>query len=269
MNSSRIAAVALALACLSVAALPVHPAPRPARTLTVFAAASLSEAFKDAGRQFERGHPDVAVRFNFAGSQQLAVQLEQGASADLVATADERTLDSLQAHGLLAGAPVVFAHNHLVVIVPRTNPARIARLQDLARRGVRLVIAADAVPAGHYARQMLANLSRQPGFATGFARQALANVVSEEENVRAVVGKVQLAEADAGVVYRSDLSASLTRYVRAFEIPIAANVVAIYPVAVLREAREQAAAAQFIELLRSREGQALLVRRGFLPAGAR
>ena len=149
---------------------------------------------------------------------------------------------------LLAGEPSVFAHNRLVVIVPRTNPARIQRLQDLARGGVKLVLGADAVPVGHYSRTVLRNLSRDPAFGADFASLALRNVVSEEENVKSVVGKVQLGEADAGIVYRSDVTPSVARFVRVFEIPESANVLASYPIAIAREAAAPDAARAFVEL---------------------
>src|SRR5207247_7756162 len=135
-------------------------------------------------------------RLNLAGSQQLAAQIEQGARADLFASADARWMAYLATRDLLDGAPRVFARNRLVVIVPRTNPARIGRLQDLARRGVKLVLGAPAVPVGQYSREALRNLSRIDGFGADYARRVLANLVSEEENVKSVVGKVQLGEAD-------------------------------------------------------------------------
>jgi molybdate transport system substrate-binding protein len=237
-------------------------------TVTVFAAASLSEAFTDLGARFHRIHPDLDVRFNFAGSQQLAAQLAQGAGADLFASADERWMQDVVSRGLATGTPVTFARNRLVVIVPATNPSRIGRLADLARPGVKLVIAADAVPAGRYARAVLAALARQPGYPADFARRALANVVSEEDNVKAVVGKVRLGEADAGIVYRSDVTRGVARYVRAFAIPAAANAIASYPVAALAGAPHPDAARAFIELLLSPEGQEALARHGFDPAPA-
>jgi molybdate transport system substrate-binding protein len=239
-------------------------------TLQVFAAASLSDAFREIGRELERRWPGLTVRYNFAGSQQLATQLEQGAMADLFATADERWMAYAKERGLLSGEPALFARNRLVVIVPKTYPARLRRLQDLARGGVKLVMGADAVPAGHYARTMLWNLSREPGFGGDFASLALRNVVSEEENVKSVVGKVQLGEADAGIVYRSDVTPAVARFIRVFEIPQNANVLASYPIALLRESKQPDAASAFVALVLSSEGQAVLERRGLIPvAGER
>ena len=235
-------------------------------TLLVCAAASLSEAFNEIGRVLERQRPGLRVRFNFAGSQQLATQLEQGNVGDVFASADERWMAYAAERGLVSGEPVVFARNRLVVIVPRTNPARIQRLQDLARRGVKLVIGADAVPVGRYSRVMLGNLGRDPAFGPDFGTRALRNVVSEEENVKSVVGKVQLGEADAGVAYRSDVTGAVARYVRVFEIPEGANVVASYPIACLEGSKDPEAARAFVDLVLSPTGQAILERRGLIPA---
>jgi molybdate transport system substrate-binding protein len=263
------AALAGALALgLALAPLPrtAHAAPDAARTLQVFAAASLSDAFTELGHRLEQSHPGLTVRMNFAGSQQLAIQIEQGAAADVFASADERWMAFANEHGLLDGEPVNFARNQLVVIVPRTNPARIQRLQDLGRRGIKLVLAADAVPAGRYSRIALENLSRDPAFGADFASRTLGNVVSDEENVKSVVGKVQLGEADAGIVYRSDVGAALTRFVTVLEIPEGANVLASYPIALLKDAKPPEAARAFVELVLSPEGQRVLQRHGLLPA---
>jgi len=234
------------------------------RTLQVFAAASLSDAFTEIGRQFELQHPGLSVRFNFAGSQQLATQLEQGASADLFASADERWMSHVRENGLLAGETSIFAHNRLVVIVPRTNPARIQRLQDLARGGIKLVLGADAVPMGHYSRTVLRNLSRDPAFDAAYGASVLRNIVSEEENVKSVVGKVQLGEADAGIVYRSDVTPGVARFLRIFEIPESANVIASYPMALVKDARESEAGVAFMALVLSPAGQKILERNGLI-----
>ncbi|HEY6866991.1 MAG TPA: molybdate ABC transporter substrate-binding protein [Candidatus Eisenbacteria bacterium] len=235
--------------------------------IRVAAAASLAGGFGEIAQLYERQHPGVTVQLDLAGSQQLAAQIEQGARADVFASADERWMNYARDRGLLAGAATEFVRNRLVLIVPRTNPARIRRLQDLARRGIRLVIAADVVPVGHYARVVLANLARDPAFGDDFARRVLANVVSEEENVRAVVGRVQLGEADAGIVYRSDVTPSITRYVTQIEIPDSANVLASYPIAVLKDAPRPDDARAFVDLVLSAEGQRILARWGFIAVG--
>jgi molybdate transport system substrate-binding protein len=249
-------------------ALPAAARPGGARqaALNVFAAASLSDAFAEIGHRLEQRRPGLVVRLNFAGSQQLATQIEQGARADVFASADERWMAHAVERGLVSGRPATFARNRLVVIVPKTNPARIHRLQDLARPGVKLVLGADAVPVGGYSRVVLRNLARAPAFGGDFAALALRNVVSEEENVRSIVGKVGLGEADAGIVYRSDVAPTVARSIRVFEIPEGANVLASYPIALLSGAGAPDAAKAFLDLVLSPEGQSILERHGLIPA---
>jgi molybdate transport system substrate-binding protein len=265
----------IAMAILGIAPLPIWPAspvlsqPIAApSTLTVYAAASLTDAFRELGRALEASHLGLTVQFNFAGSQQLALQLEQGAPADVFASADQRWMSYAIEKGLVEGEGEVFARNRLVAIVPRTNPARIGGLPDLARRGTKVVVAAEAVPAGRYSRDALKNLSAAPGFPPDYDRRVLANVVSQEENVKAVVAKVQLGEADAGMVYQSDVTPAVSRYVRVFEIDDPYNVIASYPIATLKGAKNAEAAQWFVDLVSSAAGQQVLQRNGLLPAGA-
>jgi len=260
---TRAAATALAMLALANPAVAAERA-----TLTVFAAASLDAPLRDLAREFERKEHVVRVRFNLAGSQQLAAQLRAGAQADVFASADERWMAFADSAGLLAAPAVVFARNSLTVIVPRANPARIARLEELARPGIKLVLGASAVPVGQYSREMLGRLGRQPGFPRDYTQRVLANVVSEEENVRGVVNKVQLGEADAGVVYRSEVTPALARHVRELPVPDAVNVQATYPVAVVRGARARALAERFVALLLSANGQAVMARHRMQPARA-
>ena len=236
--------------------------------VTVFAAASLKDAFAAAAEVLGQRRPALAVHFNFAGSQQLAFQLEQGARADVFASADQRWMQAVRDSGLIAGTPSVFARNRLVVITPAVNPGRVDRLQDLRRHGLKLVLAAEAVPAGKYSREALGRLAGAAGFGADYPPQVLRNVVSQEENVKAVVTKVQLGEADAGMVYVSDVTPTVRRAVRVIEIPDQYNVVATYPIAVLRSAAEPAAAQSFVRFVLSPDGQALLARHGLLPAEA-
>ncbi len=253
---------------LLVAGLPVlAPGPLEApSTLNVYAAASLTEAFQELGQSLEQAHPGLVVRFNFAGSQQLALQIEQGAPADVFASADQRWMDYVIEKSQVTGEPAVFARNRLVAIVPRTNPARIGRLEDLARRGTKIVLAAEGVPVGKYSRDALAKLAGAEGYPKDYDRRVLANVVSQEENVKSVVAKVQLGEADAGIVYRSDVTPTVARYVRVFEIPDPYNSIASYPIAVLKSAGNPEAAHQFVALVTSPQGQAVLERHELLPA---
>jgi molybdate transport system substrate-binding protein len=155
--------------------------------LTVFAAASLKDAFSEAADVLGKRNPPIAVRYSFAGSQQLVLQLEQGAAADVVASADQRWMQVAQDGGLVAGTPVIFARNRLLVITPASNPGRIDRLEDLGKRGLKLVLGAEAVPVGKYSREALDRLRGAPGFGTDYSKRVLRNLVSEEENVKAVV----------------------------------------------------------------------------------
>lgn len=244
-------------------------AAHPTRTLDVFAAASLSDAFRELGTKFEGEHPGIKVRFNFAGSQVLAMQLDQGAPADVFASADQRWMEHASRRALLDGEAREFARNRLVVIVPKTNPARISRLQDLARGGVKVALGAEAVPVGQYSRVVLRNLATDPAFGAAFAGRVLRNVVSQEENVKSVVGKVQLGEADAGIVYRSDITSAVGRYLRVFPIPEAANVLTSYPIALVKGSRENDLATAFVEAVLAPEGQRILERHGLIPVAGR
>jgi molybdate transport system substrate-binding protein len=235
-------------------------------SLTIFAASSLTEVFREMGAAFQQSNPGVTVRFNFAGSQQLAAQIELGGGADLLASADERGMVALGQKSLLSGEPRRFAGNALVVILPAANPGRIQRLQDLARPGLRLVLAAPSVPAGRYSREMIGNLAASEGFPPDFARRALANVVSNEENVRGVLGKVLLGEADGGIVYRTDLPVSAGHRLTLLAIPDEANVTGHYWIAALKQSSHPSLARRFVEYVSSPAGQAILSAHRFLRA---
>ena len=265
---ARRSRLAVAVASLVVASLIgcARPATAaPVRTLTVFAAASLAEPFTELGHMLDAEQPGLKTRFSFAGSQQLAAQIDQGSAADLFASADDRWMSYLAGRGRLAGDARTFAHNRLVVIVPRSNPARIGRLEDLSRRGVKLVLGAASVPVGAYSREALRRLSRQAGFPPDYGARVLANLVSEEENVKSVLAKVELAEADAGMVYRSDVCGQAARHVRVFELPDSANVIAHCPIAVVRGAPDEPDARAFLALLGSPAGYAILERCHLMP----
>ncbi|MGH7594351.1 MAG: molybdate ABC transporter substrate-binding protein [Gemmatimonadales bacterium] len=243
-------------------------ATRTRATLTVFAAASLTSAFNELADTLRHRQPDLHIDLNFAGSQALALQIEQGAAADVFASADEYWMTVASDSGLIDGEPHVFAHNRLVVIVPDANPGRIHRLQDLARPGVKLVVAGDAVPAGHYARTAITTLAALPGFTKEFATRTLRNIVSNEDNVKGVVAKVQLGEADAGIVYVSDVTPAVARAVIRLELPDEANVLANYPIAIVRRSANPVAARAFVGLVLSPTGQAVLSHQGFGPVRA-
>lgn len=236
------------------------------RSVTVFAAASLTEAFAEIGQGFEAGHPGVQVAFNFAGSQQLAQQLAQGAQADVFASANQAQMDATVSAGRVAAGDVqIFARNRLVVIYPKDNPAKLARLQDLTRPGLKIVLAAKEVPVGSYALQFLQKASQSLDFGSDFESKVLSNVVSYEENVRVVYSKVALGEADAGIVYTSDIPKNDSQ-VGSLEIPDELNAVATYPIAPLEDSPNPDLAASFVEFVLSPTGQGILAGYGFLPA---
>jgi molybdate transport system substrate-binding protein len=230
------------------------------QTLTVFAAASLLDAFAEIGKSFEAANPGVAVIFNFDGSQSLRTQLEQGAVADVFASANQQEMDALAAQSLISN-PQVFSANQLVVILPSDNPANIQTLADLARPGLLLVLAAEEVPVGQYSREALGKL--EAGFGPGFKDQVLANIVSEENNVKQVAAKVQLGEADAGIVYNSDAVAAPG--LGTLAIPGEYNITASYPIAVLANAPNRDLAEAFVAYVLSSDGQATLKKWGFSP----
>ena len=232
------------------------------RVLTVFAAASLVAAFDSLGEVLERRTPDLGVRFNSAGSQQLARQLAQGAEGDVFASPDERWMRFAVERGLVE-EPEVFARNRLVVIFARRPELETMQLVNLASPGLKLVLAAPEVPLGRYARQSLRKLSAAPGFGPDFAARAEEGAVSLEDNARSVLAKVRLGEADAGIVYGSDVAPGDTA-VRVVAIPDPFNVDVEYHIAVVKAARDTAAARGFIALVRGAEGQAILERYGFL-----
>ncbi|HEU4830340.1 MAG TPA: molybdate ABC transporter substrate-binding protein [Gemmatimonadales bacterium] len=242
------------------------------RTLTVFAAASLVEAFGELAAELERQDSTLEVRLNVAGSQQLAGQLVRGAVADIFAAADREAMQFAAARGLVL-EPRVFAHNRLVVVAARQPEVdmMLVDLLNLATPGLKLVLAAPEVPAGRYAREALRNLSGAPGYGPDFADRVLGNVVSDEVNVRAVLTKVRLGEAHAGIVYASDVSGpdSIARRegIRVIPIPDAFGVRAEYVIARLRSVGDSAGAEAFLRLVLGPQGQAVLARYGFEGVG--
>lgn len=230
--------------------------------LTVFAAASLHAAFPEIGRQFEAAHPGISVRFNFNGSQLLEAQLSQGAQADVFASADQRWMDKATSDGLvLAATP--FAGNGLVIVASSTS--RVSAATDLSKAGVQLVLCDQAVPCGRYARIMLKKMEADPKYGSGFAAAVAHNVVSEEEDVEAVLAKVSLGEADAGIVYRSDVAGS-TAHLRVIDPPPGAQPVVVYPMAAVKSSASPALALEWCSYVLSSEGQAILRRFGFTSA---
>jgi molybdate transport system substrate-binding protein len=235
------------------------------RMLTIFAAASLTGVFQEIGRNFEAANPGVQVTFNFAGSQILRTQLEQGALADVYASADHKNMDLVVMENLISAKAVHdFATNSLIVILPASNPGHITGLTDLARLKLKIVLADASVPAGNYARQILVKINQDAAFGSDYNEKVLANVVSNETDVKQVVTKVELGEADAGIVYASDAVAAPDLIT--LPIPEKFNVIARYPIAVLSNAPEGKLASSFVDYVLSPDGQALLQKWGFNPA---
>jgi molybdate transport system substrate-binding protein len=228
-----------------------------AHELTVSAASSLTNAFTDIGAAFEDEHDGVTVTFNFGPSDGLAGQINEGTAVDVFASASGTWMDSVQDDGPGVTGRTDFARNRLAVIVPTDNPAGIEGIGDLAEDGVKLVIAAEGVPAGDYARQILDN--------AGIADAALANVVSNAEDVRAVVTTVASGDADAGIVYVTDVTADVADQVTVIPIPDDVNVIATYPIGVVADSQEADLAQQFVDYVLG-PGQDVLAGYGFLPA---
>jgi molybdate transport system substrate-binding protein len=223
-------------------------------TASVFAAASLTDSFKALGTAFQAAHPGTTLQFNFAGTPTLVTQIEQGASADVFASADTTNIDKLKADGLTAGTSQVFAHNKLEIVVGAGNPRHITGLADLAKPGVIYITAAAGVPAGKYALQILdkAGVKVTPK--------------SLETDVKSVVSKIELGEADAGIVYVTDVKAAGSK-VTGVPIPDSVNVIATYPIVAVKGAAQNSNLAEaFIAYVLSADGQATLQSFGFLPA---
>lgn len=243
----------------------------PSATLTIFAAASLTDAFTEIAEQFEAarveaGQPHVRVLLNFAGSQQLAQQLAQGAPADVFASADGSQMDTaIHAQRVVSGTQQIFVRNRLVAVTPADNPAGIDALQEMARPGVSVLLAAEEVPVGRYSQEFLNKAAADPAFGESYRAGVLGNVVSYENNVRAVLTKIQLGEADVGIVYSSDILPEESETVARLEIPDALNTIAEYPIAPVQGTAERELAQQFIDLVRGPGGQTILELYGFIP----
>ncbi|MCA9872621.1 MAG: molybdate ABC transporter substrate-binding protein [Anaerolineales bacterium] len=228
--------------------------------LTVFAASSLTDAFNELAQAFEAQNTAVEVVLNFASSSQLAAQLTEGAVADVFASANATQMQNVVNSGRVTpGAEDWFVSNRLTIIVPADNPAGIHSLEDLAQPGVQLILAVKGVPVRQYTDEVVAAM------AADFQEHFYNNLVSEEDNVRQVSAKVALGEADAGIVYTSDVTPDIAGRVQQIAIPEAQNVAAAYPIAPLSDAPQPELAQSFIEFVLSAEGQSILVKWGFGP----
>ena len=244
-TAALLAAGMILVACGSTAQSSNH--------LTVFAAASLTDSFTALRPAFQQQHPDISAQFSFAGTPSLVRQIEQGAQADVFASADTTNMDRLQSDGFTSGTPKVFARNQLEIAVAPGNPKGIHELRDLAKPGLIYVTAGPTVPAGKYAAQALAKAG------------VSVTPKSLETDVKSVLSKIELGEADAGIVYTTDVKAAGDKVV-GVTIPEQDNVIATYPIAGLKPAVNTALAQDFIAFVTSSQGQATLESFGFLPA---
>ncbi|NJN93348.1 MAG: molybdate ABC transporter substrate-binding protein [Anaerolineales bacterium] len=249
----------------AAAMAPLEPA-----DLNVFAAASLTEAFNEMGQTFSAEHPGVTLTFNFAGSQQLAQQLGQAAPADVFASANKTQMQvAIDAGRIISGTQKTFVRNRLVVIYPGDNPAGLTQLQDLAKPGLKLILAAKEVPVGQYSLDFLGKAITDTAFSPTYMDDVLKNVVSYEENVRSVLTKVSLGEGDAGIVYTSDIIGEGADKVGRLDIPDSLNTLATYPIAVVSDSVAPTQAQAFVDYVLSPAGQAVLEKYGFIPAAAK
>jgi molybdate transport system substrate-binding protein len=246
----RAAAVAAAVV-IFLATQPAAAKPKVSGEITVFAAASLTESFRAIAKQFEKKYPDVTVRFDFDASSNLAAQIQQGAPANVFASADEASLQKTIDSGDVIGPPLVFAKNLLEIAVEKGNPRKIKRLADLAEPALVVVLCADAVPCGKYAAEAFTNAGVE------------VSPASKEENAKAALSKVSLGEADAAVVYATDVKAAKGD-VSGVKIPDALNVLATYPIGLVKRSQNSAPAKTWVRFLASKEAQRTLRSFGFL-----
>jgi molybdate transport system substrate-binding protein len=233
-------------------------------TLTVLAASSLIDAFGVLANRFEEQNPGVRVRQSFESSSTLLAQIQQGAPADVFASAAEEEMNTAIKDGLVKGEAEVFVKNREIVVVPKNNPANIRRFQDVAKPDVKLVLAGKDVPAADYALQILGKAKGEYG--AGFEKEVLSNVVSRESDVRASVNRVVLGDADATFGYASDYTPDIRDEVKVVRIPPDLNIVATYPIAALKDAKSPGLAKKWVEMVTSEEGQRVLQKWNFEPA---
>ncbi|MDQ1311848.1 MAG: molybdate transport system substrate-binding protein [Euryarchaeota archaeon] len=233
--------------------------------LTVFTAASLTGAFGEIGEMYEN-ETGIHVAFNFDGSQALRTQLENGAYADVFASANMKQMNAVRESGLMNNSSVaIFTKNKLALIVPKDNPANIRNLTDLARPGIKIVMGTKDVPVGDYALQIIARLGNDSAYGPDYERDVLANVISQETNVNYVVTKVALGEADAGFAYVSDVTQDMISKIDKIVVPDEYNIIAEYPMGMLMESKYPGESLVFMDLVMSDEGRAVLEKYGFDP----
>jgi molybdate transport system substrate-binding protein len=271
-----LAAIAIVVACqspeatrlASPSAQSTNPSSSPAPSaegaaLTIYGAASLKGALDQVKTSYEASHPGTTLTVTTDSSATLRTQIEQGAPADVFLSADVTNPKKLVDGGLADGDLVDFAGNLLTIVVPAANAAKIASPADLARSGVKVVAAGDEVPITRYAKQAVDLLAAIPGYPANFAAGYARNVVSKEDNVKALIAKIELGEGDAGIVYVTDAKASTK--VEDVAIPPQANVPAVYAGVVVKASRNVAAAHAFLDWIAGADGQEILATFGFIP----
>ncbi len=231
--------------------------------LTIYGAASLKGVLDKVKTTYEAANPGSTLTISTDSSATLETQIEQGAPADVFFSADTTNPKKLVDKALAEGAAVTFAGNKLTIIVPPANPAGIKTPADLAKTGVKVIAAGDAVPITRYATQLVANLAKETGYPADFAAKYAANIASREDNVKAIVAKIELGEGDAGIVYVTDAKASSK--VATVDVPGTANVPATYAGVVVKASKNAAAAQAFLTWFAGPEGRAILGTFGFLP----
>ena len=233
-------------------------------TLTILAASSLTDAFAELGKIFEQQNPGTTVKTSLGASSELLAQIQQGAPADVFASAAEEEMNTAVKDGLVAGKPEIFVKNREVIIVPKDNPANIKSLEDLSKPNIKLVLAAKDVPAADYAVEILGKANKVYG--PNFKQDVLSNVVSREADVRASVNRVVVGDADATFGYASDYTPDIREKVKVITIPPNLNIIATYPIATLKDAKEPGLAKKWVDLVTSKEGQRVLKKWKFEPA---
>jgi molybdate transport system substrate-binding protein len=260
MTGKRRILAFLALTALMLCAYAQEP-----EDLTVFCGAGLTGAFNEIGQIYENTS-DFGVNFNFDGVPALRAQIEQGAYADIVVSANLKHMDALKAEGYIDNNTIeIFAGNKVAVIVPNDNPANITNLTDLAKPGMKILIGTKDLPAGDYALQVLDKLAADSKYGPAYKDAVMANIVSEETTVNRIVSKVALGEADAGFAFISDVSPQMVGKVTRIVVPKEYNVVGKFPLGVLKQSRYPEEAQSFVDLVMSEEGQAILDKYGFIP----
>jgi len=261
-NGGASPAASIPVSAAPTAATSATPSAAPA-ALTIYGAASLQGVLAKVKTAYETANPGTTLTISTDSSAALETQIEQGAPADVLLSADTTNPKKLVDKGLAAGAAVTFAGNKLTIIVPAANPAGIRSPKDLAKTGVKVIAAGDAVPITKYATLLVANLAKESGYPADFAAKFTANIASKEDNVKAIVAKIELGEGDAGIVYVTDAKASTK--VTAVDVPDMADVPATYSGVVVKASKNAAAAQAFLTWIAGPDGQAILGSFGFLP----